>query len=458
MVAPARNRSGPGTARRIMGESPATEIPATMLRTAEGLETLSPARGARPKPAPAAPAPQPKPTIYDRHFWFSYAANFFMVAAVSLLFRYSDFVDKLGGNEQHLGWIVGVGMIGSLSMRVFQGSGIDRYGPRIVWVLALVGFIASCVAHHFLTRVDSPAIYFWRMVLQTSVAGVYGASIAYVSGRAPIERLAEVVGTLGTSGFLGMQFGTVLSDVLAHQVPLEAMFHGSALLGVGSLTCALLGGGDAVRHPQHRRLPTLHVLRKYHPGPLLLVAVVMGVGLNLPTVFVRPFAASLGVGAISWFFTVYTATAFGTRMALRRVVDRYGSRNMALVGLACLITGIAGFVPISASWHFILPALLIGAAHAMLFPAATAGVCLAFPARYRGLATTLNMAMFDFGALVGAPLCGALLGFSAKRGWDAYPSAFALVALLLAACALGYALATAPRLSRRRVEWTESAN
>lgn len=431
-----------------------------MLRTAEGLETLSPPKAARPKPAPRAPAPEV--SAYDRHFWFSYAANFFMVAAVSLLFRYSDFVAKLGGNEQHLGWIVGVGMIGSLSMRLFQGAGIDRYGPRIVWVLSLVGFVASCIAHHFIARVDGPAIYVWRMVLQTSVAGVYGASIAYVSARAPIERLAEVVGTLGTSGFLGMQCGTVMSDVLARQAPLEAMFHGSALLGTSSLICALLGGGNAVRHPQHRRPPTFHVLRKYHPGTLLIVSLAMGFGLSLPTVFVRPFAASLGVRAISWFFVVYTATAFGTRLALRRVIDRYGTRTMALLGLAFLIAGIACFIPTAASWHFILPALLMGAAHAMLFPAVTAGVSLAFPARYRGLATTLNMTMFDFGAFIGAPLCGALLGFAEARGWPAYPTAFGIVATLLTVCALVYAVSTFGRrhlrAPRGRAEWTQSAN
>lgn len=446
MFAPARNRRGPVTAERIMSESPAAEIPATMLRTAEGPETHSPPKAARTKSAKGRKrAPRTQTAAYDRHFWFSYAANFFMVAAVSLLFRYSDFVEHLGGNEQHLGWIVGVGMIGSLSMRVFQGTGIDRYGPRLVWTLSLAGFIASCVAQHFLTRVDGPAIYFWRMVLQTSVAGVYGASIAYVSARAPIERLAEVVGTLGTSGFLGMQFGTVLSDVLAQQAPLGAMFHGAALLGAGSLVCALLGAGNAVRHSQHRRLPTFQVLRKYHPGPLLLVAIVMGFGLSLPTVFVRPFAASLGVGAISWFFVVYTGTAFGTRLAIRHAIDRRGTRTIALVGLTCLIAGIACFIPISAAWHFMLPAFLMGAAHAMLFPAATAGVSRAFPPRYRGLATTLNMTMFDFGAFVGAPLCGALLGFTEARGWSAYPMTFAIVVFLLTLCAVTYALASAPR-------------
>ena len=43
------------------------------------------------------------------------------------LFRYADFVTCLGGSEYELGWIVGVGMLGSIAMRIFQGVGIDRY-------------------------------------------------------------------------------------------------------------------------------------------------------------------------------------------------------------------------------------------------------------------------------------------------------------------------------------------
>jgi hypothetical protein len=49
-------------------------------------------------------------------------------AAVAILYRYADFVTLLGGSEFHLGWIVGVGMVGSLSVRLALGSWIDHHG------------------------------------------------------------------------------------------------------------------------------------------------------------------------------------------------------------------------------------------------------------------------------------------------------------------------------------------
>ena len=78
------------------------------------------------------------------------------MAAVALLFRYADFVTLLGGNEFHLGWIVGVGMVGSLLTRLVLGSCIDRYGARRLWLISTVLFVATCFAH-----LAVPAIRAW---------------------------------------------------------------------------------------------------------------------------------------------------------------------------------------------------------------------------------------------------------------------------------------------------------
>jgi len=54
-----------------------------------------------------------------------------------------------------------------------------------------------------------------------------------------------------------------------------------------------------------------------------------------------------------------------------------------------------------------LPGVFAGIAHAVLFPSVTAQGSHAFPNRYRGLGTTVMLAMLDLGALVGAPLIAA---------------------------------------------------
>ena len=88
--------------------------------------------GTRRKPVAADPE-----NPYGLPFWRAYLANIAVMVAIALLYRYADFVTLLGGTELHLGWIVGVGTIGSLLVRLFLGSAIDRYGPRLIWLSSL---------------------------------------------------------------------------------------------------------------------------------------------------------------------------------------------------------------------------------------------------------------------------------------------------------------------------------
>ncbi|HEX3654688.1 MAG TPA: hypothetical protein VHV55_02720 [Pirellulales bacterium] len=87
-------------------------------------------------------APAAEGRVLGRSFWLTYASNTSMMAAVSLLYRYSDFVFSLGGTELLLGVIVGLGMVGSVLMRAFQGAGVDRYGARRVWLGSAALFVA----------------------------------------------------------------------------------------------------------------------------------------------------------------------------------------------------------------------------------------------------------------------------------------------------------------------------
>ena len=87
-----------------------------------------------------------------------------------------------------------------------------------------------------------------------------------------------------------------------------------------------------------------------------------------------------------------------------------------------------------------LPATLGGIAHAFVFPAAMAGGSLAFPNRYRGLATTLMLTMFDLGMLIGQPLVGSLVHLARQAGWPAYPTMFLTMTLLLSSVACAYAI------------------
>ncbi len=384
---------------------------------------------------------------YGAPFWYSYAANAVMMVAFSLLFRYSDFVHRLGGNELTLGVIVGVGMIGSLSMRLFQGMGIDRYGSKQVWLVSNALFIVSVLAHLGITRVDGPAIYVLRVLFQSSLAGVFGASITYISRRAPMPRVAEIVGTLGTSGFVGMMAGTTLGDFLCRtaeptRLEINRLFLVAAFMGVLGLIVAARASRGTPKPIKRRHPPLLWLLWRYHPGIVLVMGIATGFGVSLPQTFLRPYTAQLGLTGMAIFFWAYTIVAFVTRICIRRMPEKAGIRPMILIGIGSLAIAMPCYLLVTQRWQLLGPAFFTGVAHAMLFPAIVAAGSTAFPTRFRGLGTTLMLSMVDIGSLIGNPTVGGILELNQWLGVPRYPVMFVVVALLMLVVGTLYTIVT----------------
>lgn len=396
-----------------------------------------------PQSGPAKPAAS-APAAYDVAFWLAYASNLSLMVAHSLLFRYADFVFYLGGGELILGWIVGLGMVGSLAMRLAQGVGIDRYGTRKVWLLSSGLFAVACLGHLMVSQVDGPLIFLLRIAYNCAISGFFGASITFISSRAPVTRIAEVVGMLGTSGFLAMVLGTWLGDALlgesaADLVRLRLMFVLAAALGVGCMALGWLATrGEPAKAPR-RHVSPFALLRRYHPGAVLVVGAATGFGLGLPGTFLRPYAKSIDVAGIAIFFAIYAPTAFVARFLTRRLPARLGNRRVMLLGLGAMVLGMLLFTVAVNQWLLVLPAVFLGVAHALLFPSVIAAGSEAFPIRHRGLATALVLATFDIGTLVGAPIAGAILSYAGWVSLPAFPAMFVGVAAVIAVSAAVYA-------------------
>jgi MFS family permease len=259
--------------------------------------------------------------------------------------------------------------------------------------------------------------------------------------------MAEIVGTLGSSGFIGIALGPAIGDrLLGNGGPanggLSAMFLVSAALACLSWIAIFAATRGVQPPPRRRRPPSLWLLRRYHPGAVLLIGATMGLGLGLPGTFLRGFTRDLDINRMELFFWIYTATAFVARIATRRLPERIGVRPMILLGQASLVTSVLAYLLVESYAALALPAVFTGIAHAILFPAVLAGGSLQFPVRYRGLATTLMLASMDIGTLLGAPLIGIILRIAEGTHLPPYPTRFVLVGALLATCATIYAMCT----------------
>lgn len=391
----------------------------------------------------AAEPPRQQERVYDATFWGCYIANCFLVVTFSLMFCYADVVAYLGGTELNLGLIVGAGMIGALAVRFVQGVGIDRYGPRRVWLFSLLLCAVSMLAHLAITRVDGIAIYLVRMLYMSSIAGAFGSSLTYVSLRAPQARMAEMIGILGTSGFVGFALGPILGDLLFADGEIgpweiQRFFLLGAATSLVSFALVAVATRKAVGPELRRRPPVLAVLRRYHPGAILLVGVGIGIAVGLPHTFLRAYARELDIPGIKTFFVVYAVVALSVRISTRRLTDRIGWRPVILWGLAASIISMMSYLLVTNEWLLAIPAISAGAAHAFLLPAVMVGCHATFPSRYRGISTLLMLTMFDVGSLIGQPAVGGIIHGSRILNLPPYPTMFLTVTFVTIGIALVY--------------------
>lgn len=370
--------------------------------------------------------------VYNGSLLLAFLANVFQLIAVSLLFRYADFVELLGGDEWHLGWIVGMASVGAIACRLIQGIAIDRFGPGVIWIISIAGEILAILWHIKIDSVTGIEVYLARTLFAMSLAGTFGAWLSFISLQAPHQRIAEVIGVIGSSGFVGMAIGPTIGDWLFSSQDMRAdqvakMFYVAAAMATISMSLALLAWRFAKRSRSlHQPLKKksdnpLWIIWKNNPGFILVVGMLMGLTVGFPGTYLSPFAESLDIENIKSFFIIYNITAFVSRLIFRRAPQTLGLPTTILLGFGFMALSMLLYLPLQNESGFWLPATAGGLAHSFIFPSVIAACTNAFPVIHRGLATQLILGMYDLGVLVGMPIIGLMVTTSRAKGLEPYP-------------------------------------
>jgi MFS family permease len=387
------------------------------------------------------------PSVYNRTFWLCFAANFSMVCANALTFRFAELVTFLGGSELTTGEIIQAGMIGALASRLFLGQLLDRYGTRLVWVGASLCFVISCLAFVGIREL-SWVIYAARIGFAVSIAGMSTAGILYIQNQVPGSRRTEVIGNFGSSGFLGMVVGSQLGDLIfwltdEGAVQFRILFGASAGLAVVYLAlAATVTRGDGHERP-HETPHIFRLMRRHWPGVIVLAAIMMGVNLSVATVFLTRMTTTRGLGGIGTFFLGYCFSAFCFRVASASWASRFGRHKLILMGLSGHAVGHVLLAFCQAQWHLIIPALSCGFGHALLFPSVVSLGSGVFPMQYRGTGTTIVLGFTEVGVAISAPALGWLIDTCRERGVaDPYVPMFFASAMTAVTAGIVYFFAT----------------
>ncbi len=358
-------------------------------------------------------ADEPMSGVYGRTFWLAYLANSALILASSLTFRFAELVHHLGGSESTAGDIVAFGTAVAVVLRLSVSHVLDDYGTRRLWPACTLLFIAGCVTFLVLTQL-SWVMYAARAAFFVGLTGMFACSMTHIQNHVPPERRTEIIGNLGSSGFVGMVLGSNLGDWILGAVndkrtQFVILFGGAAVIGVAYLAIVIL----LTRDQRHTRSggtpPAYQQLFRFWPGTVVLVAMIMGMAVTATQTFLTRYATSHHIREIGVFFTGYAISAFMFRLLVQHWSRTLGRHWMLVSGLCGQAVGHAFLAFVSTSWQFIPASILCGFGHALLFPAVVSLGSGAFPKECRGAGTAIILGFTDVGSLLFAPLLGRII-------------------------------------------------
>ena len=352
--------------------------------------------------------------VYNRLFWLTYAANTVLVLANALTFRFAEFVTFLGGTEQLTGMVISVGVLSAVVVRFRLGHDIDACGTRRLWLTSTLLFAAAC-GLLILTHSISWVLYVARIAFSIGIAGMFTCSMVNIQNEVPAGRRTEAIGSLGTSGFLGMILGSILGDIAFAALPggggrFTLLFSVALALGCVYLVLVFVITHNHNRpRPGRINPPVYRLIRRYWPGSVMLVALVMGGGLVVTTVFLTRMATQRGIANIGTFFVAYSLAALTCRIVTRNWSRTVGRRRMIAVGLCGHTVGHLLLMTVWSPWQLAAPAIFCGLGHGLLFPAVTSLGSGNFPVRFRGTGTTVALGMCELGVAIASPPLGWII-------------------------------------------------
>ena len=415
---------------------------------------------------------------------------------------------------QQVQWIVLAYLLAITTLIVSVGRLGDMVGCRRLLLAGIGIFTLSSLACGV-----APSLGWLvgaRAVQGLGAAVMLALTVAFVGETVPKEKTGSAMGLLGTMSAIGTTLGPSLGGMLIAGVGWQAIFLINVPLGVLNIWLmyrylpadAQRAKAGRVRFDKAGTLLLGMTLAAYalamtigDLGPMniaLLLVAVFGVGLfifvearvaspliklalfrepglsaslamstlvstvMMATLVVGPFylsgALGLGTALVGFALSVGPLVAALTGVPAGRLVDRFGSRRMTLVGLAAMALGAGALSMMPAGFGllgYLAPIAVITASYALFQAANNTAIMTDIRADQRGVIAGLLSLSRNLGLITGASVMGAVFAFASATADipTASPAAVAsgmritfAVAMVLIVLALVVALA--PRSTR----------
>ncbi|MFB6469130.1 MFS transporter [Cytobacillus sp. Hz8] len=353
--------------------------------------------------------------IWTRDFILICLANFFVFLGFQMtLPTIPLFVEHLGGNDQLIGFVVGIFTFSSLLIRPYVGQALETRGRKFVYLTGLFVFVISISAYSFAGSILF--LFLMRIVQGLGWGFSTTASGTIATDFIPPSKRGEGMGYYGLSGNLALAFGPSLGLTLAGSLTFFQLFLICAALG---LTAFLLSSKIRYKkvEPHHAVKTSTKKFDLYEksalpPSVLMFFITVTFGGIAS---FLPLYTAEKEISGIQIYFFLYALALLITRTFAGKLYDRRGHTATFIPGAILIVGAMTLLAWLPNTGVLYIAAILYGLGFGTIQPALQAWSVEESPQNRKGMATATFYSFFDLGIGVGAMFFGQighLLGYS----------------------------------------------
>jgi len=364
--------------------------------------------------------------IWTLPFILAFAGHFVFALGFWTFVHLPGFLEELGGKEAEIGTIMGTIAISAILIRPWIGKAMDSRGRRPVVIFgAIINFIATSAY----LSVDSlgPWVYVIRIIHGLGEAALFSVMFTIAADAVPASRRTEGIAIFGVSGLLPLSMGGLLGDWILSNWDYHMLFTVSAVISLVAMFVCL---GIPETRPDVTNRGTansgiLSVFLNRSLRPLWVLTLGFTFGITSYFTFLKTYIADGEIGSVGSFFLAYSIASVGLRVFFSWIPERLGLKRTLIPSLLCLIAGILVLGNATSGTQIAIAGALCGLGHGYIFPILSALVVTRTEVAFRGVAMTLFTALFDVGALIGAPLLGWVIES------NGYSTMFSLAAVMV---------------------------
>ncbi|MCQ6282256.1 MFS transporter [Bacillus sp. EB600] len=351
--------------------------------------------------------------IWTRDFVFILFANFFVFLGFQMtLPTIPLFVKQLGGNDQLIGFVVGIFTFSALLLRPFAGHALESKGRGFVYLLGLSIFVVSIGSYAFAMSILF--LFVMRVVQGVGWGFSTTASGTIATDLIPAKRRGEGMGYFGLSGNIAMAFGPSLGLGLTSMLSFTSFFFICAGCGLAALILS-----SRITYKKVEQKPKKKADEKFdfyektalQPSLLLLFITVTFGGI---ATFLPLYTAEKHIAGIQWYFLLFALAVLVTRLFAGKLYDKRGHQAVVIPGALLIFAAMLLLAWLPDTAMLCLAAIFYGLGFGSVQPALQAWAIDKAPMNRKGMANATFFSFFDLGIGIGAMVFGQiahLLGY-----------------------------------------------